>query len=632
MDKLCNIFRLDNFIDPPNRLSTLVGAFLEAMMPDADALEEGPEGSSMMEDDSDAEPPHQQQQQRQFREDSESSGPKDDGRCIVPFIAADLRKASQAQEPLKREASESQDRGDEASSQSNASQQQQQQRQQSSGKRHFQEVSSEGPSDDEQRATKKSRTSASSSSSSSSGDANGLCQSGEPEQGASSAKDGILYVSWNPKGTRLALAHYSGKITILDASGRKLYSGQAHSGPCLKVSWSQPDVSAQGELQESMLLSCGVDASIAAWKEDGTFVQRWTFHSGPVLDIDWQPLAGSQTFLSCGALSEVFLARVGRDLPVRQFRGHSVEVNMVRWAPPQTPVNLFRIRRKQPPQQTSVLFATASDDHTIKIWSAGRCLSFCPFGSFFSPSVSPSSLALDPTFIPIFSSTASSSPSPSSLSAGTGSLLQTLAGHKREVTCIEWLLCPTGTPKHPDWTKGSSLFSPKPPQQKRKKQAPKSSAASSSSSGAPLSTGHLLASGSLDATVKIWNSGTGECISSFTSHSHPITELAYSERCGWLASGAHDRVHVWDMWDGSLVKTFRAAAGVTNLSWYYSAFSAASVTSLLSTEKGKSLLEQWEDADPKAEGEGEDSRTFDYLAMSFANSDVFIAEVDDDRD
>lgn len=142
--------------------------------------------------------------------------------------------------------------------------------------------------------------------------------------------------------------------------------------------------------------------------------------------------------------------------------------------------------------------------------------------------------------------------------------------------------------------------------------------------------------------MKIWNPSTGACISTFTSHSHPITQLSFSTRCGWLASGAHDRIHVWDLWDGSLVKTFRAAAGVTNLAWYYSSFSTASATSLASTTRGKQLLERWKDSSPPEsdsgnkqasvpEEDGEASRTFDYLAMSFANSDIFVAEVDDDR-
>lgn len=82
----------------------------------------------------------------------------------------------------------------------------------------------------------------------------------------------------------------------------------------------------------------------------------------------------------------------------------------------------------------------------------------------------------------------------------------------------------------------------------------------------------MLATGSLDTTVRVWNvqEGVLRCVHTLKHHTHPVVALAFAPdiQPDLLASGSHDRVHIWSVKDGTIVKTFRApGGGVNSLSW-----------------------------------------------------------------
>ena len=65
----------------------------------------------------------------------------------------------------------------------------------------------------------------------------------------------------------------------------------------------------------------------------------------------------------------------------------------------------------------------------------------------------------------------------------------------------------------------------------------------------------LLASGSDDRTVKLWNSSTGQLLRTFTGHSHYVESVAFDSG-HLLASGSRDRtIKVWNTTSGHLVRT-----------------------------------------------------------------------------
>lgn len=70
--------------------------------------------------------------------------------------------------------------------------------------------------------------------------------------------------------------------------------------------------------------------------------------------------------------------------------------------------------------------------------------------------------------------------------------------------------------------------------------------------------GRLLASGSLDRTVKIWDVSTGGCLHTLLGHDHHVSILAFSPKNYNLATGSYDKtIKIWDADNGALIRTLR---------------------------------------------------------------------------
>ena len=120
----------------------------------------------------------------------------------------------------------------------------------------------------------------------------------------------------------------------------------------------------------------------------------------------------------------------------------------------------------------------------------------------------------------------------------TGECQHEIREHQREVTCVRW-------------TTPENLHT--------------AAAASASSS-------LLLASSSLDCTIRLHDvsGAASRPLHVLHRHTHPVTCLSFQSGAGGLlVSGSHDRVHVWSVSDGVLVKTFRSEGegGVNELAW-----------------------------------------------------------------
>ncbi len=69
--------------------------------------------------------------------------------------------------------------------------------------------------------------------------------------------------------------------------------------------------------------------------------------------------------------------------------------------------------------------------------------------------------------------------------------------------------------------------------------------------------GEMIASGSADQSIKLWNVGSGKCLHTFTEHQHWVCSVAFHPQQNILASGSYDRtIKLWDLGTGCCTATW----------------------------------------------------------------------------
>ncbi|XP_032827700.1 F-box-like/WD repeat-containing protein TBL1XR1 [Petromyzon marinus] len=161
----------------------------------------------------------------------------------------------------------------------------------------------------------------------------------EGGQDVPSNKD-VTSLDWNSEGTLLATGSYDGFARIWTKDGNLSSTLGQHKGPIFALKWNK---------EGNYILSAGVDKTTIIWDaQTGEAKQQFPFHSAPALDVDWQT---DDSFASCSTDMSIHVCRLGEEEPIRTFRGHTNEVNAIKWDP------------------SGTLLASCSDDMTLKIWS-----------------------------------------------------------------------------------------------------------------------------------------------------------------------------------------------------------------------------------------------------------------------
>ncbi len=74
--------------------------------------------------------------------------------------------------------------------------------------------------------------------------------------------------------------------------------------------------------------------------------------------------------------------------------------------------------------------------------------------------------------------------------------------------------------------------------------------------------GRSIVSGSRDGTVKIWDTASGKCVSTFEGHKSDVTSASYAPDGKYVVSGSRDStVKIWDTASGKCVRTLEGHRG-----------------------------------------------------------------------
>ena len=152
----------------------------------------------------------------------------------------------------------------------------------------------------------------------------------------------VTTLEWSSNGQYLATGSYDGIARVWSRSGELLYTLRKHTGPIFSLKWNKGG---------NYLLSGSYDTTAIVWdvsepKADPV-IQQFTEHEAPTLDVDWKD---QTTFATCSTDKTVHIYQVGGARPLKIYRGHTDEVNAVKWDP------------------SGAYLASCSDDCTAKVW------------------------------------------------------------------------------------------------------------------------------------------------------------------------------------------------------------------------------------------------------------------------
>jgi len=254
----------------------------------------------------------------------------------------------------------------------------------------------------------------------------------------------------------------------------------------------------------SLLATGSYDGQARVWSASGQLTQTLSRHKGPIFSLKWNRTG---QFLLSGSVDKTAIVwDVGAGEVRQQFSFHTEPTLDVDW-------------------RDDTSFASCSTDRVIFVCALGeeRYLK-----RFEGHEDEVNAIKWDPSGTLLAS--CSDDHTAKVWSMERDGALQDLRDHQKEIYTLKW--SPAG--------RGSA------------------------NPTAPL----LLATASFDATVRLWDARSGQCLHVLDRHSQPVYSVAFSADGRHLASGSFDRrLHIWAVKDGALIKSYTGQGGIFEVCW-----------------------------------------------------------------
>jgi WD40 repeat protein/DNA-binding MarR family transcriptional regulator len=310
---------------------------------------------------------------------------------------------------------------------------------------------------------------------------------------------GIYSVAFSPDNQILASGSDECSVKLWDLYTEECYPLEGHQGRIRSVAFSPKVGTKNGSL---LLASAGADEIIKVWDikgiSNGNNIKTLQGHTNWISTVVFSPDGQTLASGSEDTTVRVWNPHTGKCLQI--LEGHSHWVLGVAFSP------------------ENHLLASGSADSTIKLWdiSTGECINtltdhkdlvwsvaFSPNGKFLASGSEDQTVKL--------------------WDISTGKCLYTLEGHTKQVYSV--------------------AFSPLPP-----------------TPGTLGRKGGILASGSGDETVKLWEVETGICLDTLTwGHTAAIRSVVFSSDGRLLASGGEDEnIQLWDVYRCSRLRQIKS--------------------------------------------------------------------------